>query len=212
MADNSNATRIVLTNVRLSYTYLAEPQYDEEKDEHSFATQILVQCTDKANLNKIKKAMQAAAIKKFGPEKAPKVLKSPKCWNPLRNPEDEESESFERPEYKGVMFLKAKTNAKKGRPGCILKNKRKLTEADEIAEHIYSGCYAHVSITCFAFDTAGNKGIAFSLNNVLKHADAERLDGSVDAEDDFDDDLFDEVEPDEFDEEFNGGSDDDWDL
>jgi hypothetical protein len=52
-------------------------------------------------------------------------------------------------------------------------------------EEFYSGCYGYVSLTFYAFDTKGNKGIACGLNNVMKTKDGEHLGGRVSAEQDF---------------------------
>lgn len=53
---------------------------------------------------------------------------------------------------------------------------------------VYSGCYGRVSITFYAFNSNGNKGIACGLNNLQKIRDGEPLDGHTRAEDDFADD------------------------
>ena len=50
---------------------------------------------------------------------------------------------------------------------------------------VYSGVYGRASITFFAFNTNGNKGIACSLNNLQKIADGYPLGGKSRAEDDF---------------------------
>ena len=55
-------------------------------------------------------------------------------------------------------------------------------------------CYGRASITFYAFNSNGNKGIACGLNNLQKIRDGEPLDGHTRAEDDFadfdDDDDF----------------------
>ena len=51
---------------------------------------------------------------------------------------------------------------------------------------VYSGCYGRASITFYAFNTNGNKGIACGLGNVQKLRDGEPLGGGhVSAEEDF---------------------------
>lgn len=51
---------------------------------------------------------------------------------------------------------------------------------------VYSGCYARVSISFYAFNTNGNKGIACGLGNIQKIRDGESLGGGrVSAETDF---------------------------
>ena len=61
-------------------------------------------------------------------------------------------------------------------------------ERDEFLEweEVYSGMWAYVSVTFYAYDVNGNKGIACGLNNIMKFKDDERLGGRVSAECDFD--------------------------
>jgi hypothetical protein len=54
------------------------------------------------------------------------------------------------------------------------------------ASEVYSGCYARVSVSFYAFNTNGNKGIACGLGNIQKLRDGEPLGGNrISAEDDF---------------------------
>ena len=58
---------------------------------------------------------------------------------------------------------------------------------------LYSGVYGRASISFYAFNSNGNKGIACGLNNLQKIRDGEPLGGRTRAEDDFatdDDDDF----------------------
>lgn len=50
---------------------------------------------------------------------------------------------------------------------------------------LYPGCWARASVRAFAYDTSGNKGVSFALNNVQKLAEGDRLDNRVDARDEF---------------------------
>ena len=51
---------------------------------------------------------------------------------------------------------------------------------------VYSGCYARVSLSFYAFNTNGNKGVACGLGNIQKIRDGEPLGaGRVSAESDF---------------------------
>ena len=58
---------------------------------------------------------------------------------------------------------------------------------------VYSGCYARVSLSFYAFNSNGNRGVACGLGNIQKIRDGEPLGGRATAEDDFstlDDDDF----------------------
>ena len=50
---------------------------------------------------------------------------------------------------------------------------------------VYSGVYGRASITFYAFNSSGNKGIACGLNNLQKIRDGEPLGGKASAESDF---------------------------
>ena len=52
-------------------------------------------------------------------------------------------------------------------------------------KEVYSGCYARVSISFYAFNSGGNKGIACGLGNIQKIRDGEPLGGRDSANDDF---------------------------
>ena len=53
---------------------------------------------------------------------------------------------------------------------------------------VYSGVYGRASITLYAFNSNGNKGIACGLNNLQKIRDGEPLGSRSRAEEDFDTD------------------------
>lgn len=182
MADSRRA---IIGPVRLSYCYVAEPR-PNDREVMEYSTQILVEVKDKTTRKKLQKIVAEAAKKKFG-AKAEKLVKMVNFKKPLRNPEEEEGRDGA--EYQGMLFCNAKTQAKRGRVGIVLRDGTKLQDLDEISEAIYSGVWAKVSVTAFGFDDSGNKGVALALNNIMKWKDGDRLDGSVDAEDEFADEF-----------------------
>ena len=52
-------------------------------------------------------------------------------------------------------------------------------------EEVYSGVWAVVSVSFYAYDVSGNKGVACGLNNIMKFKDDDHLGGRVSAESDF---------------------------
>jgi len=50
---------------------------------------------------------------------------------------------------------------------------------------IYSGVYARVSLSFYAFNSNGNRGIACGLGNIQKVRDGEPLGGRTNAADEF---------------------------
>lgn len=200
----ANPRRVVIGPIRLSYTYVAEPK-ENDHGEMEYSTQILIpegSAAQKKAQQAVNAAIMACPLANGDKVKAGKLLKNPQFKKPLRSAADEGRDGAE---YDGMIFANAKTNAKKGRPGIVLKSGTKLTDSDEIMDEIYSGCWAYVSVTAYYFDNSGNKGVALALNNIMKHKDDVRLDGSVDAEDEFAD-MFEEGDDD------LGGDDDDFDA
>ena len=75
------------------------------------------------------------------------------------------------------------------KPGVVDANRQEIIDTSEL----YSGIYGRASISFYAFNSNGNKGIACGLNNLQKLRDGEPLGGRTRAEDDFatdDDDDF----------------------
>lgn len=171
-----NAGRVVIGPVRLSYTYLGKPDYDEDKEKSFYRTMVLVPKKDKNIHKEIDTAIAAAALKFFGKD-AKKVMKSPKTSHPMRDPKDEGKDEKA---YDGMFFFNAKSSQQ---PGIMLKDGTKLQDPDEISDNIYAGSWVHASITFYGFENNGNKGVAAAINNVIKYKDDERLDGRVDVED-----------------------------
>uniref|UniRef100_UPI0028E4C6A6 DUF2815 family protein n=1 Tax=Selenomonas noxia TaxID=135083 RepID=UPI0028E4C6A6 len=87
----------------------------------------------------------------------------------------------ERPDdenYKDAYFINA--NARTA-PQIVNRKVQPILDRDEV----YSGCYARVSITLYAFNSNGNKGIACGLGNIQKLEDGEPLGGRSSATSDF---------------------------
>lgn len=81
----------------------------------------------------------------------------------------------------GTMFIQPSSFIK---PGIVASDR--VTVIDD-AEGIYSGCYCRFSITAYAYDQGGGKGVNFGLQNVMFVRDGERLDERTDAAEDFGD-------------------------
>ncbi|PLR84684.1 DUF2815 domain-containing protein [Bacillus canaveralius] len=174
MAVTKNTdTKVITGKVRLSYVHVFEPHAIEEGQEPKYSVCLLIPKSDKETLKKIKAATEAAkqaGASKWG-GKIPANLKTP-----LRDG-DEEREDQE--EYAGHYFINCSSKTK---PGVVDQNVQPILDSTEV----YSGCYGRASINFYAFNTAGNKGIACGLNNLQKLADGDYLGGRSRAEDDFD--------------------------
>lgn len=123
------------------------------------------------DLSALEEAVEAAIEKKWG-EKRPKNLRSP-----FRDA-GEKSEKYEA-FVEGMTFMNATSLYQ---PGLVDEKRQLIMERSQF----YSGCYARASIVAYAYDTAGNRGVAFALNNLQKVADGETLGNQRKPEEDFD--------------------------
>jgi hypothetical protein len=88
----------------------------------------------------------------------------------------------------GTVFVNARSD---NRPGLVFAHKDPVTgkaatvAEDEIVESFYAGSRVRASLTAFAYDNSGNKGVAFGLNNIQLIGAGPRLDSRTKAEDDF---------------------------
>lgn len=115
------------------------------------------------------------------PGKVPTNLRSP-----LRPGTDKDLEKY--PEFgNGVTFINVKTKKK---PGLVQAYVDPATGKPKVIEddtEIYAGCKVRLSLTVYAYDFMGKKGVSFGLRNVQKMDDGEPFGAvRVKAEDDFD--------------------------
>lgn len=165
-------TKIVTGKTRLSYVNLLTPRAQEEGKEPKYSVCILIDKKDTKTVNAIKAAIEAAkeAGKATWGGKVPPGLKTP-----LRDGDTERDGA----EYAGHWFINASSKRK---PQIVDASVQPILDAAEI----YSGMYGRVSINFYAYNQAGNRGVAAGLNNVQKVGDGEPLGGAAArAEDEF---------------------------
>ena len=171
MATTSN--RIVTGEVRLSYANVWEPK-SIQGGAPKYSVSLIIPKSDQATLTAINRAIDAAieaGTAKFGGKKPNKAA----IKLPLRDGDVEKDD----PAYAGAMFLNANS---KTPPQVVDENVAPILDRAEV----YSGCYGRVSLSFYAFNTNGNKGIACGLGNIQKTRDGEPLGGGhVSAADDF---------------------------
>lgn len=171
----------VLTPVfRVSYPNVFKPKHNDlsGKDEYS-----LVALFPKgADLTPLKKAAEEAVIKKWGENKAkwPKKLKLPFRDQADREKEDENTgKKFLPPGYEaGAVYMNLKSSQ---RPGVVNQKVEDIIEESEF----YAGCWARATINAYAYDQAGNQGVAFGLGNIQKVKEGDPFGGRTKATDDF---------------------------
>ena len=145
--------------------------------DHNITTLVyhnIIPKSDTKTVKDIQAAVDAAidaGIGKFGGKKPNKgAIKLPLRDGDVERPDDEN--------YKDAYFINA--NARTA-PQIVNRKVQPILDRDEV----YSGCYARVSITLYAFNSNGNKGIACGLGNIQKLEDGEPLGGRSSAASDF---------------------------
>ena len=94
--------------------------------------------------------------------------------NPFRKNEDLENPVIGIPDDWVIMTFSANEDR---RPGIV--NARNEDIIDE--SEAYSGAYYRAQVRAFAYDSAGNKGVSFGLQNVQKMAEGDPLGGRIPA-------------------------------
>lgn len=155
---------------RVSFPNLDQPKSFQGQAAKYSITMLFPKDTD---LTEMKRAAFKAKVEKWGKDKAkwPKRLKSP-----FR---DGDAEKPEMKGYEGSIFVTASAKAD-NQPGMVDIDRQEITGKD-----IYAGCYARAELIAFAYDTAGNMGISFSLQNIQKLGDGKKFSGKKDAKDVF---------------------------
>ena len=167
MSTKTNARRVVTPLGRLSYANIFKPNAINEGDVPKYSCELIFDKDE--DIAALRAAANLAAEEKFGIGKVPKKLRSP-----FRDGEDRDQ-----PAYEGKIFIGARS---KDRPGVIVgPNRDECIDESEV----YSGCYCRISVTAFAYDFQGNKGVSFALNHVWKVKDGESFGSRIDAADEF---------------------------
>lgn len=168
---------------RVSFPQVFTPKGFKDQEPKYSVTMLFDKKTD---LKPLKEAIEFAAIEKFGANKA----KWPKN---LRMPIKDGNEKSDLPGYANTWVVTATAKADK-KPGVV---DRQANRIDSDDGQFYAGCYARATLIAFAYDTAGNKGVSFSLQNLIKWEDGPRFGGKKDAADDFADILDEKDESDD---------------
>lgn len=160
--------KCVTPEFRVSFPAIFQPKSFEGKDpEYS----VVMLFPKETNLGKggaqkfvsMKEAAFNAAVEEWGPrEKWPRNLKMP--FRDGAEKSDTEGYGEE------IVFVTAKNK----KPVYVYDAKiRPLTDSDKF----YAGCYARAEVIAFAYDQSGNKGVAFSLQQIQKTRDGEPFGG-----------------------------------
>ena len=168
----------ILTPVgEAAHVFVFKPQPPMEgstNKEPSYSLTILWDENDKS-LARLEKAILDVATAKFG-AKAKQMLEKGQLKNPLRSG-DETNQEWKH----GKKFLTARTT---DRPEVVDENLDDIINTSDF----YGGCECRMDIWLYAFDKAGNKGVAAILNSTQKKGDGERKGGRRSASEAYGDD------------------------
>lgn len=177
MSIINNPMKVITgTETRWSYCNVWEPK-SINGGAPKYSVSLIIPKSDKNTVEKIKAAIKAAYEEGQGKLKgngktvpALSVLKTPLRDGDTERPDD--------PAYADSYFINANSAAA---PGIVDADRQPIIDRSEV----YSGVYGRASISFYAFNSNGNKGIACGLNNLQKIKDGEPLGGKSSAEDDF---------------------------
>lgn len=180
---NNNTNRIqnplkVITgpDTRWSYANVWEPK-SINGGTPKYSVSLIIPKSDTKTVTKIKAAILAAYHE--GEAKLKGTGKSVPQFSAIKNPlRDGDIERPDDPAYANAYFINANATTA---PGIVDVERNPILTRSEV----YSGVYGRASISFYAFNSNGNKGIACGLNNLQKVRDGEPLGGKSKPETDF---------------------------
>jgi len=173
---NTDPCKVITGVCRLSYANIWQAK-SINGGLPKYSASVLIPKTDTATVAKIKAAVKAAYEE--GESKLKGNGKSVPALSTLKQPlRDGDVERPDDEAYQGHWFVNANSGTA---PGVVDLQREEIIDTREI----YSGVYARVSLSFYAYNTNGSKGIACGLQNVQKVRDGEPLGGRSRAEDDF---------------------------
>lgn len=168
-------TKVITPEAIISYPHIFEPQTPPGANEPVYSCALVF--ADDVDLTNMKAAASAVAKEKWG-DKAREMLKGGKIRMPFR--EDGEEKGYP----VGSTFMNVKS---KQQPGVVSiyadENGKPAVISDPSA--IYPGAIVKASLRAYAYDVNGNRGVSFSLGNIQKVRDGQRMDGRLSAADEF---------------------------
>ena len=163
-------------DTRWSYANIWEPK-SINGGTPKYSISLIIPKSDVKTVAKIKAAIEAAY--REGESKLKGNGKSVPALSTIKTPlRDGDTERPDDAAYAGAYFINANATSA---PGIVDADLNPIMTRSEA----YSGAYGRASITFYAFNSSGNRGIACGLNNLQKLRDGEPLGGKASAESDF---------------------------
>ncbi|MDD3415956.1 MAG: DUF2815 family protein [Lachnospiraceae bacterium] len=177
MSKVANLTKVITgPKTRWSYANVWDPK-SINGGTPKYSVSLIIPKSDVKTVEKVKAAIEAAY--KEGESKLKGNGKSVPALSVLKIPlRDGDVERPDDPTYANAYFINANSATA---PGIVDADRNPIFERSEV----YSGVYGRASISLYAFNSNGNRGIACSLNNLQKISEGLPLGGKSRAEDDF---------------------------
>lgn len=177
MSTNENPLKVITgKNTRWSYANVWEPK-SINGGTPKYSVSLIIPKSDKGTVEKIKAAIEAAY--KEGETKLKGNGKTTPALSTIKTPlRDGDIDRPDDPAYENSYFINANSATA---PGIVDIDRNPVLNRSDV----YSGVYGRASITFYAFNSNGNRGIACGLQNLQLIRDGEPLGGKASAESDF---------------------------
>jgi hypothetical protein len=174
--EKKKTTHYLSPIVRVSFANVWKPRKDTEKYDITGIMDLPKDLSekDKARWNAIKQIMIDAKKEKW-----PKFTGPVLCT--IRTGKGYKTDDFfsdpldceKYPEYKDKVIIKAMSSGRQ--PEIIGPDKEEIIDTKDF----YSGCYAVLSLTAFAWENSGKKGVSLGVQHIMKVKDGTPFVGSA---------------------------------
>lgn len=163
---------------RVSYPQVFQPKENTLSHQMEYSLEAIFE--PDADISNLKAAATKALEDKFGKDKAkwPEGLRSPFKSQDTKAKTVNGKQVLPEPYQEGGVYLNLRN---KQRPSVVDGGLNSIIDPSDF----YAGCYAIASVSVYAYDKGGNRGVNFSLSNIQKVDDGDPLGGRTRPEDDF---------------------------
>lgn len=162
--------KLITPEFRGSFVTVMEPKAFDQ-DQTPKYSMVLTFEKDSEFMTKLNKMVDAVAIEKWG--EVPKKLRT------FFKDGDQEDEKY------GWQGMTVFTASNKSKPGVVIRGEDGSLNPPMENDEIYSGAFYRAAIRPYAYEYNKSKGVAISLDNVMKTKDGEKFTSRTTAEQDF---------------------------
>lgn len=170
----NDPAKVITGQAVLSYPNLFRPRAVKAGDEPKYSATLIFDIDkERKSLERLRDAAFYAGREKW--KNFDELVKAGRIRLPWRKGEEKGDAKGYGP---GKIYINCNSNQQ---PGVVDRRVQPIVNPNEI----YPGCIVIASVRAFTYDTRGNKGVSFGLNNIQKVADGEAIGGRARPEDDF---------------------------